>query len=286
MSTQEYIRSITEILPDDFPTLTPLPEGPGSFRASSSPSSNSSTITSFFLNITWQTWVIIVLVLALIGINVFAYLAKGTQETASLFGKIVGPILKIFGYETLETTKQTVQTSATGTKAGVDIVANTGIGIINTIEDSGIPTGTTGTAVGLSSDTNANTNANTNTYNKNTNANTNTYNKNANKNTNVQGINASSSLPVQNRIQQTGGNIEQWQEGSLEKALENASQLENQVEPDNSRSSIQTTGKAGWCFIGKDQGFRTCSEIGVNDGCMSGDVFPSQEICMNPSLRA
>ena len=280
MSTQEYIRSITEILPDDFPTLTPLPEGPGSF--SSSQSSSSSTITSFFLNITWQTWVIIVLVLALIGINIFAYLAKGTQETASLFGKIVGPILKIFGYETLETTKQTVQTSATGTKAGVDIVANTGIGIINTIEDSGIPTGTTGTAVGLSSDTNANTNANTNTYNKNTN----TYNKNTNKNTNVQGINASSSLPVQNRIQQTGGNIEQWQEGSLEKALENASQLENQVEPDNSRSSIQTTGKAGWCFIGKDQGFRTCSEIGVNDGCMSGDVFPSQEICMNPSLRA
>ena len=280
MSTQEYIRSITEILPDDFPTLTPLPEGPGSF--SSSQSSSSSTITSFFLNITWQTWVIIVLVLALIGINIFAYLAKGTQETASLFGKIVGPILKIFGYETLETTKQTVQASATGTKAGVDIVANTGIGIINTIEDSGIPTGTTGTAVGLSSDTNANTNANTNTYNKNTN----TYNKNTNKNTNVQGINASSSLPVQNRIQQTGGNIEQWQEGSLEKALENASQLENQVEPDNSRSSIQTTGKAGWCFIGKDQGFRTCSEIGVNDGCMSGDVFPSQEICMNPSLRA
>jgi hypothetical protein len=286
MSTQEYIRSITEILPDDFPTLTPLPEGPGSFRAS--PSSNSSTITSFFLNITWQTWVIIVLVLALIGINVFAYLAKGTQETASLFGKIVGPILKIFGYETLATTKQTVQTSATGTKAGVDIVANTGIGIINTIEDSSdIPTGTTGTAVGLSSDTNANTNTNTNTNNKNTyNKNTNTYNKNANTNANIQGINASSSLPVQNRIQQTGGNIEQWQEGSLEKALENASQLENQVEPDNSRSSIQTTGKAGWCFIGKDQGFRTCSEIGVNDGCMSGDVFPSQEICMNPSLRA
>ena len=281
MSTQEYIRSITEILPDDFPTLTPLPEGPGSF--SESPSSNSissSTISSFFLNITWQTWVIIVLVLALIGINVFAYLAKGTQETASLFGKIVGPILKIFGYETLETTKQTVQTSATGTKAGVDIVANTGIGAINTVEDSGIPTGTTGTAVGLSSDTNANTNSN-----KNTNSNTNTnYTKNTN--TNVQGTQASSSLPVQNRIQQTGGNIEQWQEGSLEKALENASQNANQVEPDNSRSSIQTTGKAGWCFIGKDQGFRTCSEIGVNDGCMSGDVFPSQEICMNPSLRA
>ena len=280
MSTQEYIRSITEIIPDDFPTLTPLPEGPTSFSNSSN---TSSSIFSFFLNITWQTWVIIVLVLALIGINIFAYLAKGTQETASLFGKIFGPILKIFGYETLETTKQTIETTATGTKAGVDMVSNTATGSIDTIlntAQNGLPTGTSGTSVGLSTETNTNTN----TYNKN-NYNYN-KNKNTNTNTNIQGSNASSSLPVQNRIQQTGGNIEQWQEGSLEKALENASQLENQVEPDSSRSSIQTTGKAGWCFIGQDQGFRTCSEIGVNDGCMSGDVFPSQEICMNPSLRA
>ena len=286
MSTQEYIRSITEIIPDDFPTLTPLPEGPSSFSNSSN---NSSSILSFFLNITWQTWVIIVLVLALIGINIFAYLAKGTQETASLFGKIFGPILKIFGYETLETTKQTIETTATGTKAGVDMVSNTATGSIDTIlntAQNGLPTGTSGTSVGLSTETNTNTNTyNKNNYNYNKNKNTNT-NTNNNTNTNIQGSNASSSLPVQNRIQQTGGNIEQWQEGSLEKALENASQLENQVEPDSSRSSIQTTGKAGWCFIGQDQGFRTCSEIGVNDGCMSGDVFPSQEICMNPSLRA
>jgi hypothetical protein len=262
----EYIRSITEIMPDDFPTLTPLPEG----SVSSNSTSSSSSFLDFFSNITWQTWVIIVLVLALIGINVFVYLAKGTQETASIFQQIFGPILKFFGYSTLETTKQTVETSATGTKAGVDIVAGATTGAINTVEQTaqnGYPTATSGTSTGVST------------------SNSSVQGQQV-QGQQVQGQQATSSLPVQERIQQAGGNIDQWQEDSLEKALSSASQSVNQVNPDDSRSSIQTTGKAGWCFIGEDQGIRTCAEIGVNDGCMSGDVFPSQEICMNPNLRA
>ena len=70
MSTQEYIRSINSFTPDDFPTLTPLPEVS---QASASGSS------SFFANISWQTWLIIFLILTLLGINIFAYLAKGTE---------------------------------------------------------------------------------------------------------------------------------------------------------------------------------------------------------------
>ena len=50
--------------------------------------------------------------------------------------------------------------------------------------------------------------------------------------------------------------------------------------------SLSTYGKAGWCYIGEDRGFRTCAQVGVNDKCMSGEIFPSQEICINPNLRA
>ena len=58
-------------------------------------------------------------------------------------------------------------------------------------------------------------------------------------------------------------------------------------ESDQSGSSIQAgSGKSGWCFIGEDRGFRSCMEIGQQDKCMSGDIFPSNEICINPSLRA
>lgn len=92
-------------------------------------------------------------------------------------------------------------------------------------------------------------------------------------------------MPVQSNIQEAGANMEQWQQDSLVRALDNAKQTP-EINPDDSRSSIQTMGKSGWCYIGEEQGMRTCSEIGVNDICMSGDVFPTQAVCMNPSLRA
>jgi hypothetical protein len=248
MSTQEYIRSITDAVPDDFPTLTPLPE-----VSASAPSE------SFFSNVGWQTWVIIFLILTLLGINIFSYLAKGTEETVNVANTVFGPAMKFFGYNTLETTKQTVQNSATGTKAGVDIVNDTATGTIDSIQQ----------------------------YAKMQNA-VHTQPP-PNQASQIKGQIASSSLkPVQEQIQQTGANIDEWQQDSLKKALEDASSHRRGGEPspDDSRSSIQTTGKAGWCFIGEEHGTRTCSEIGVNDACMSGDVFPNQAICMNPNLRA
>lgn len=254
MSSQKYIRSVTEIIPDDFTTLTPLEEG--------GPTSSSSFM-SYFANVTWQTWVIIILILALLGINIFYYLAKGTQETASIFKQIFGPILGFFGYNTLSTTKQTVETTATGTKAGVDIVAGAATRTIDTIQQTsqtGIPIATSGTSTGVSTTI-------PQTY-------------------VPQGQMASSSFPVQQKIQEAGANVEQWQQDSLARALDSAKQSADQISPDDSRSSIQTTGKSGWCYIGEEQGIRTCAEIGVNDACMSGDVFPNQAICMNPNLRA
>ena len=37
--------------------------------------------------------------------------------------------------------------------------------------------------------------------------------------------------------------------------------------------------------IGEDRGFRSCVEVGTSHECMSGNVFPSKEVCINPSLR-
>lgn len=240
-----FIKSITSSFPDE---LSPLPE------IQSTATETTSSTTGFLSNVTWETWIIIILILALLGINIFIYLAKGTEATATVFEQYFAPILKLFGYNVLETTKQTVTNTATGTKAGVDIVANTATGTINAIEQPGYNP-TSGTSVGVPTTT-------------------------------VQGKSASSTLPVQNNIQKAGANIDQWQQGSLEKALSNASQEANQVKPDDSQSSLQTSGKSGWCYIGEDQGIRACAEVGVNDMCMSGDIFPSQEICMNPRLRA
>lgn len=77
------------------------------------------------------------------------------------------------------------------------------------------------------------------------------------------------------------------QKSALSKALNSTGTLE---QPDYMPNEAETTahsskGKAGWCYVGMDRGFRTCAQVGVNDTCMSGDIFPSQEICMNPNLR-
>jgi len=101
--------------------------------------------TGFFSNITWQTWLIIILILALLGINIFIYLAKGTGAVAEFINTYFGPVLKFFGITVLETTKQTINVAATGTKAGVDAVADTTTGAIDYVEKGATNINTTNT---------------------------------------------------------------------------------------------------------------------------------------------
>jgi hypothetical protein len=95
-----------------------------------------------------------------------------------------------------------------------------------------------------------------------------------------------SAEPV-NTQEQYNEQIEQ-QQNELNQTL-NSAQVETQVyEADESSSSIQASkagNKSGWCYIGEDRGFRSCIKVGEQDTCMSGDIFPSQDICVNPSLR-
>jgi len=74
----------------------------------------------------------------------------------------------------------------------------------------------------------------------------------------------------------------------LNKALntKNQGQNNNDYQPNTASSTINSTGKPGWCYVGEDKGYRTCAQVGANDECMSGDIFPSQELCVNPNLRA
>ena len=58
-------------------------------------------------------------------------------------------------------------------------------------------------------------------------------------------------------------------------------------QPDDASSSTQRLGpgKSGYCYIGEDRGFRSCIKVKEGDTCMSGEIFPSQQICVNPNLR-
>jgi hypothetical protein len=55
---------------------------------------------------------------------------------------------------------------------------------------------------------------------------------------------------------------------------------------DESTSNIQMgSSKSGYCYIGEDRGYRSCAYVSESDKCISGEIFPSNEICINPNLR-
>ena len=62
---------------------------------------------------------------------------------------------------------------------------------------------------------------------------------------------------------------------------------EDEPEPDSSETSIQnpiTAKKTNWCLIGDHNQRRSCASIKDADKCMSGDIFPTHESCINPNL--
>jgi len=222
---------------DIFDSLTKSASGSLSDISSigSESSSSNKGIFSFFENISWTTWILIILVLAILGFNIFAYLAKGTQFTANILGQGSSWVSGLLG----PTAQQTVNVSATGAKAGIDVVAGGATDAINAVSGS-----------------------------------QGTFEPNV----------ATTSQPTGKA---TGSQIEKVQENTLSKSLNDATQSAN-VQSDDSYSSIQmskSSGKSGWCYIGEEKGVRSCVSVGVNDMCMSGDIFPTSEVCVNPNLR-
>ena len=72
----------------------------------------------------------------------------------------------------------------------------------------------------------------------------------------------------------------------LEKNLNIHSKQLSKPKPDSSKSNIQNYGnKKKYCYVGKDRGYRSCIKVDNDDICMSGDVFSSLDICINPTLR-
>ena len=60
-----------------------------------------------------------------------------------------------------------------------------------------------------------------------------------------------------------------------------------QVRSDCTTNPIQnpiSSGKSSWCLVGEYQGKRGCIEVADQSKCLSGQIFPSQQMCMNPSM--
>jgi len=246
-----FIIIIIKIIMDKITSIT-NGDMPTSNLSSIISDSNSNSVSSSSLwenikNIPLFLWIIIILILALLGFNIFIYLAEGTQGVINFFK----PILAILGL----TTKNIVDVSLEGSKQIVTGTANIYDKTATTIQNKLDSVGPT-------------------------------------VNTSINSSTASTTLNNDPYPSSSNNAIDDAQANSLNKALNSAQSDNNNsnvdYEADDSSSSIQMGGsssKAGWCFIGTDKGIRTCGEVGVHDTCMSGDIFPSHEICINPTLR-
>jgi len=163
---------------------------------------------------TFTNILIFLLVLSLLGFNVYVYLAKGTMTFLEFFQETVYRMFGLFS--------QTISVSAEGASASLEVAD-----------------------VGLDN--------------------------------------------IKKSVELPGEEVEGEKEGpSLreEKEDSDVNPLTNKRETGEDYEASEATSKVGWCFVGEDRGYRSCAEVGAADKCMSGDIFPSKEICVNPSLRA
>jgi len=189
-------------------------------------SNSGSGISSTILNV-----IAIVIILALLGINIFYYLGDAADFTAT----IVDPIYKLFGYDTSDTIKQTVKTSAKGANVAVDSTAKAtkqSIDYVEDIFDDTLPSNNTTMAQSKQNTTVAQDKLNNRPV----------------VNSNVTASNEDDNLII------------------------------NSVTP-------KTSGSVGYCYIGEDRGHRSCADISDESLCMSGEIFPSRDLCVNPNLR-
>ena len=218
---------------------------------SNSPSSDSGFLSSMgelFKNVYFKI-IMLILILAFLGFNLFKYLADATDSTTDLLGDPIKQIAAIFGYTVGETTKNIVDTSAEGTKLGIDVAAGA-------TEDA-IDLGQR--ALGASSTSTQKPSSSS---------------KSSSKSTSTKSSNTKS------------------EKDDLDKAINDGSSNKNNnkqsiPEPDDATSKTQSSkaSKSGYCYIGEDRGFRSCIKVNDPNRCMSGEIFPTRDICINPTLR-
>ena len=82
-------------------------------------------------------------------------------------------------------------------------------------------------------------------------------------------------------------NVNDKTKRSLDNALNTGKVSLGEPKADTSENPIQkpiTSGKQTWCLVGEYQGKRGCIDVNEHDRCLSGQVFPSQKMCLNPTL--
>ena len=235
MNTNSNSYTPENLLSSAYKETASIPSSLGNLYSGSTLETPSSP-ASWYSNISWLWIVVVILLLALIGVNIFVYLAKGTDSLKDFLSPTLKNIFGTSSYVTGEITKDLGSVTAG--------VANTGGEVVKQITD------TSGGAL-----------------------------QNVGKKVSSPSSNIYDSASHSSSHQ---GDAEYYESPQCKKGCP--------TDPmsDDSESAIQaskTSIKGGWCYIGEDNGDRSCISVNANDTCMSGDIFPTRDVCINPNLR-
>ena len=158
-----------------------------------------------------------------------------TDDAVKFAEPIIRPIMDLFEM----ITKQTVKTTAEGTKMGIDIVSGATKSGVSVLEDQV-------TGMGIQPSGNGD--------------------------------------PKQERARANALTMKRGTDAGAATA-ETQSQLPEADDASSVTQKGKIGGKAGYCLVGEDRGIRSCMKVGEGDTCMSGNIFPSKDKCINPSLR-
>ena len=232
-------------------------------------------------------WLFVILILAFLGFNIFKYLAEGTDIVTALLSPFTSAIALITG----DTAKTTIQHTSEGTQKivsessnflqvflkflsdifnnSIDFVSNTSTSAIDFLQ-SNIKKDKITNEKGLTKEDNKKTNLK---QEKETNL---KQEENNNEDTekdldNVEEDLLNNERKIENRIEDVPNDVKKL----IVKKEEN--------EPEPSQSDSQ---QHGFCYIGKINNSRYCAKVTSKNKCMSGYIFPSMDICINPNLRS
>ena len=217
------------------------------FMSKSIDSSPSTSATLGSKKSNYILYALLVILLAILGINIFAYLGM----LSDTFIQIFRPIIADIAYYGSETVKNTIDTSAEGSKLGIDVAAGT----LTSAIDLGQKAASSSSSSSSSS---------------------------------YQDDDLEETVISDHNLKQSINNKKIKKNSGLKDQTSHKQEKESSIIPDNIDSQLQQTKpskKAGYCYIGEDRGFRSCIKVSEQDTCMSGNIFPSQNICINPSLR-
>tara|TARA_Y100000590_G_scaffold103256_1_gene117374 strand:+ start:95 stop:694 length:600 start_codon:yes stop_codon:yes gene_type:complete len=87
--------------------------------------------------------------------------------------------------------------------------------------------------------------------------------------------------PIENIMEEKGKHTPELKNSQLSEK-NTSTQIQADV---STESEIQQSKKGNYCYIGTDRTYRTCVKMKEDDTCVSKQIFPTLEVCINPKLR-